>query len=67
MQKWEYQTLSFSINSGIFGNKDYDPQTQDSHLNQLGEQGWELVSVVSLAAANGWSSQILATLKRPRS
>jgi hypothetical protein len=65
MQNWEYQTLSLIVNKGMFGNTQYDPQPLDQQINQLGERGWEVVSIVGITT-NGWTDQLLVTLKRPR-
>jgi hypothetical protein len=53
MQKWEY-------------TKVYDPN--ENKLNELGDQGWELMSVVAdvSGTADETSSSIYAYLKRPK-
>ena len=53
MQKWEYKVV-------------YGPR--ESELNKLGDEGWELVSVVADTSGDAYStsSSIYAYLKRPR-
>jgi hypothetical protein len=57
MQKWEYKAVRLSAYPG-----DADV------LNQLGQEGWELVSVASdtLGDAYDTKSLFMAYLKRPR-
>lgn len=62
---WEYHTFVLPFDRGTFGNKEFQPQSLDDVLNQWGAKEWELVSVVALAR-NGWSNQLVVTLKRPR-
>jgi hypothetical protein len=40
MSKWEYKTLSKEIDRGLINCIDLDKR-----LNELGEEGWELLSV----------------------
>lgn len=51
MQQWEYSSL---VNEG--------PATREQ-LNQMGDDGWELVSVV----AGQHSTRVLYVFKRPKS
>lgn len=53
MQKWEYKKV-------------YDPS--ESKLNELGDEGWELVSVVADVSGTAYetSSTIYTYLKRPK-
>jgi hypothetical protein len=54
MQKWEYKRV---------------PYITENELDQLGNEGWELVSVVADVSgdAHGMSSSFVAYLKRPKS
>lgn len=46
MQKWEYKTIK--VETFVFHTYDitetFDPQIFDDAINQLGSDGWELVS-----------------------
>lgn len=61
MQRWEYKTIKNT--KGIIVNKaDSDPS---GRLNELGEDGWELVE--SIETALGGASQTTGlVLKRPK-
>jgi hypothetical protein len=62
MTKWEYKTLKFGA-KGFFGGK-VDVEELGVELNQLGERGWELISVFDANAVDGVSRDIVAVLKR---
>jgi cytochrome oxidase assembly protein ShyY1 len=53
--KWEYQVVSIG---GVFGTKDELLQVT---LNEMGEQGWEVVSVYTI----GQSPKVTIVAKRP--
>jgi len=53
--KWEYQVVSIG---GAFGTKDELLQVT---LNEMGEQGWEAVSVYTI----GQSPKVTIVAKRP--
>ncbi len=44
MPQWEYRTLT--IESRGRGDDSFDVDTMDSVLNALGQDGWELVTVL---------------------
>lgn len=62
MDKFEYKTL-FIDAKGVFGGK-VDPYTFQNELNELGSQGWELVSTVAAAQSYGSTRWIISTFKR---
>lgn len=59
MKKFEYRLLN--LDSGVFKGIDFG--RLNDQLSQLGFQGWELVSMVSLTSA-GSTTSLLVTLKR---
>jgi hypothetical protein len=73
MQKWEYSKLYWGsdglwLNGSKISN---DYQDHRAYFHTLGEDGWELVSVVSEGVANGGSlntiySGFVAFFKRPK-
>lgn len=62
MEKWEYK--SFKVGTGGFAGGIVDIEDFDRELNQLGEQGWELVSCISTNMGQGATRDLVATLKR---
>lgn len=57
---WEYKTVLFEFSKdGLLSNRYVDDEELERNLNQLGQQGWELVSVALL------QDGLLAFLKRP--
>ncbi|MEY8353418.1 DUF4177 domain-containing protein [Lachnospiraceae bacterium 54-53] len=62
MEKFEYKTL-FTDAKGVWGGK-VNQNTFQNELNQLGSQGWELVSTVAAAQSYGSTRWIISTFKR---
>lgn len=62
--KWEYTTVEIGTTSFwegvVFKIEEIDEQT-----NQMGAEGWELVSTVSLNEGPGYSKSVLLFFKRP--
>lgn len=61
MEKWEYKTVVFDKN-GILKTK-FD---LDEKLNELGNEGWELVAMVTPVSGWSMSVELFATFKRKR-
>lgn len=61
--KWEYKTLAFAATGWFLGGK-LDGQAMTDRLNELGAQGWELVSVFDTNMAQGSTRDVFAVLKR---
>jgi hypothetical protein len=64
MQRWEY--LTFVIEPGFFANGRIDADKFQDKLEELGGEGWDLVSVFDTNVTHGTTAQIVAVLKRPR-
>ena len=62
--KWEYRTLKLHAQQGWGG--EFDEQAFDRMLNELGEQGWELVSTLDTNLGGGGTRYLVAVFKRPR-
>ena len=62
MDKFEYKTL-FTDAKGTFGGK-VDKSEYQQELNELGSQGWELVSVVPTAQSYGSTRWVISIFKR---
>jgi hypothetical protein len=62
MDKYEYKTL-FTDAKGAFGGK-VDKGGFKMELNELGKDGWELVSTVSSAQSYGSTRWLISIFKR---
>ena len=70
MQRWEYLTIvvqsqTWTDSLGRSGSLPYDGQTGEL-LNDLGQQGWDLVSVHGDGDDARWYCNFWLFLKRPR-
>jgi Domain of unknown function (DUF4177) len=63
--KWEYITVLFTATGFWLGGK-LDGEAFNSKLNELGADGWELVSVFDTNMLQGQTRDVIAVLKRPR-
>jgi hypothetical protein len=59
MTKWEYKIINIRSE-----NYRLDPNSA-TQLNQLGEEGWELVSITSVNFKTGATDNIAMVFKRP--
>ncbi|WP_058304126.1 DUF4177 domain-containing protein [Gorillibacterium timonense] len=62
MERWEYKTIQVKT-SGFWGGK-LDDNEFELHLNALGNEGWELVSVFDTNQAQGATMMVVAVFKR---
>ena len=62
--KWEYMTAFFEAQGWLQGGK-LDGQKFTDRINQLGQEGWELVSVFDTNYQGGATRDVVAVLKRP--
>ena len=62
-QRWEYHVLSLDTR-GVFGAT-VDIQSLYTRLNELGGEGWEVVSSSPITAGQGYAQEVLFVLKRP--
>lgn len=62
MEKWEYKTTKFQT-GGFFGGK-LDANEFELMLNNMGEQGWELISCFDTSQAQGASRDVVTVFKR---
>ena len=60
---WEYMTLMLGAGGFFGGNISGDTLTQK--LNELGSQGWELVTAFDTNMSHGRTRDVVAVLKRP--
>lgn len=64
--KWEYMTVVADARSGFLGGK-FDAQALTNRLNELGREGWELVTAVDTNMYSGQSRDLVLLLKRQTS
>ena len=62
--RWEYKTVKLAT-TGFLGGK-LDELKLDALMNQLGAEGWELVSAFDTAVCYGATRDVVAVFKRPR-
>ena len=60
--KWEYRTVKMDV-AGFFGPK-VDEEDISARLNELGYEGWELVSAFDTNYAQGTTRDIILLFKR---
>lgn len=63
MKRFEYKTLKIEP-KGFWGTK-FEPEHIDQQLNELGQQGWELVSVQD-SEMSGMTTSYHYTFKREK-
>jgi hypothetical protein len=63
--RWEYMTLTMAA-GGFFLGGAIDGQELTDRLNELGAEGWELVSIFDTNMSDGRTRDVLAVLKRRR-
>lgn len=61
--RWEYKTVKLAT-TGFVGGK-FDEAKFDAMLNELGRDGWELVSGFDTNQSDGATRVVVAVLKRP--
>jgi len=60
--KWEYKTIKLAT-KGFTGGK-FDETKLDKLLNELGSQGWELVSAFDTNQGYGETRDVVVIFKR---
>ena len=60
---WEYMTLMLGAGGFFGGSVSGDALT--AKLNELGAEGWELVTAFDTNMAHGRTRDVIAVLKRP--
>lgn len=64
MQQWEYKTLKI-LTHGLLGGQIRE-EDLEIELNELGEEGWEVVSCVNTNQSGGTSLSVVVVMKRPK-
>ena len=65
IEKWEYKIITPDVKGWMAAK--LDSGESEELLDELGEDGWELINVLPLAEQSGWGSrtgQVLFILKR---
>lgn len=63
MTRWEYKTTHLAATGWLGGNLDFT--AFEALLNDLGRQGWELVSTFDTNTSGGVTRDVVAVFKRP--
>lgn len=63
MKRWSYRVVEFDPKSSFMGGK-IDRQYIEDQLNELGKQGWEIISNFTTNEGYGSTKKIVYTLKR---
>lgn len=64
MDKWEYKSIKIETRGFMGGILETDDFTYE--LNNLGDEGWELVSCVATSQGQGTTREVIAILKRKK-
>ena len=59
MKKFRYKTLQFNLGGGFKWNKGFNVEEIDLKLNEMGEEGWELVTKADNTQSDGTVNIIL--------
>ncbi|MDX9872894.1 MAG: DUF4177 domain-containing protein [Clostridia bacterium] len=62
MESWEYRVIKYDT-EGFLGGK-IETSTFERELNDLGGQGWELVSCFDTSMSYGQTRHVVAVFKR---
>ena len=62
--KWEYKTIELAT-TGFSGGR-LNERLLDERMNELGEEGWELVSAFDTNQSYGASRDVVAVFKRAK-
>jgi hypothetical protein len=62
---WAYKTIKLALEGTFLRGTLVDHDKINTELNQLGADGWELVSAGSISEGSGVSTQLVVIFKRP--
>lgn len=67
MKKFEYKVLKIDISGGFFslGGK-VDEVKLNTHINELGAKGWELINGIDTNMSHGQSRDLILFFKREK-
>ncbi len=69
--KWEYfvahldNATKVGFNKFIAGTLEYDGQRISEKLNEIGKDGWELITITEAIGTAGTNGRLLFVFKRP--
>ncbi len=61
---WEYKSLKIASDNHFFSEIDFDVSLMNIAFNELGQEGWELVSIFDITKEYGGTRFVIATFKR---
>lgn len=64
MTIWEYKTVRIHT-TGFYGG-DFDTPDAEKLLNDMGAEGWELVSSLETNTSHGHTEDLVFVFKRPK-
>jgi len=64
--KFEYKMKKYEAKGGSFSQLKLDWETIENEFNQMGEEGWELISNTHTSMDGGKTAWMVATFKRPK-
>lgn len=65
IQKWEYSVFSLEVEQRFNdSDNDIDPDKYEAELDQLGAEGWELVSAFPMIGPGGLGGPVCAVTLR---
>jgi hypothetical protein len=62
---WDYKTMKLTADGSWLGGK-IDETKLEARLNELGRDGWELISAFDTNMAQGQTRDVIAIFKRAR-
>ena len=64
MEQWEYKSVVFDFNTGLFATGKVDRHLLDNGLNHHGREGWELVNMFDTNGGHGATRFVIGVFKR---
>ncbi len=67
MTQWEYKTFVMEQKSSFWGYSNFEEkEVIENELNELGQEGWELVSGIPNAELHGKTTKVMLIFKRQK-
>jgi hypothetical protein len=61
--KWKYKTIKLNTMKWFLGSE-LDEEKLDHYMNELGEEGWELVAAFATNVGAGQTANVVVIFKR---
>ena len=66
MKKFEYKTLEFEASGNFIRTINIDSKKLEEILNEMGEDGWEMIHPVDYAIGYGTTQKVILFFKREK-